>query len=192
MNPEVNTMKTVNNAHRKIGLSLAFTGLLLSGCDASVESLPAVESENAVVTADVPEAPVVAQPVLPVSLNAVMVDLIDPASHPIWDAAATAPADDNAWTDLEHYANQLALSGYLITIAGTGAADAMWVQQPEWKLYADQLRDAGMVAILAAQNKDLQGIMEVGDVIVRTCEGCHTQFKLDVPTEGILHLPVAE
>jgi hypothetical protein len=118
-----------------------------------------------------------------------MVSSIDHAAHAIWDAAAKGPKTADEWLEVDYHAIQLAAMGTLITVGGTGPADAGWVRLPDWQRYAQQLTDAGVAARKAAEAKDVAAISAVGDTLLMGCEGCHKQFKPDVPTEGLLHKP---
>jgi len=152
--------------------------LVLQGCTGPAEQKLAVQPA--------PQAPAVP---LNVSINAVMVGLVDHASHQIWNAATKekAPKTDKDWYDLQHHAIQVAASGSLIMIPGTGKSDAEWVNKPEWKKYSQELADAGLAALDAAKNKNAQALSDAGDKLVTTCESCHKVFKGDLPSEGILH-----
>src|SRR5262249_3018 len=109
---------------------------------------------------------------LPVSINPVMVGLVDHASHEILNAAKAdgAPKDDQGWDEVEHHAVQLAAAGTLITFPGTGQPDEGWVTKPDWQMLAKRLSDAGMVAVSAAHSKDVAAISKAGDQIVEICE----------------------
>jgi hypothetical protein len=124
-----------------------------------------------------------------ISTNAMMVGLVDDASHEIWDAVVEGkkPKTDEDWYHIQHHATKIALSGTLITIPGTGKADAGWVTKPEWIKFATELRDGGMAALEAARKKDIEALSRAGDQLVTTCEGCHKVFKGDLPSEGIIH-----
>jgi hypothetical protein len=138
-------------------------------------------------TAQLPAAPAVP---VNVSINAIMVDLLDHASHEIWDATGDpkkAPKSDADWGELEHHATQIAASGTLIMLGGTGKADQGWIQQIPWRKYSQELADEGAAARDAVRARDLAALSTAGDQLVTTCEGCHKEFKPDVPTEGIIH-----
>jgi cytochrome c556 len=125
-----------------------------------------------------------------VSINAIMVDLVDHASHEIWDATGDpkdAPKNNADWAELEHHATQLASAGSLIMLGGTGKADMGWVQQTPWKQYSQALADAGAAARDAVRARNLQALSQAGDQLVNTCESCHKEFKPEAPTEGIVH-----
>ena len=72
---------------------------------------------------------------LGVSVNALMVALVDHASHEIWDVVENHPESDADWGQLEYHAIQLTTAGTLISMRGTGPADA------------EQVKDAGQRAI---------------------------------------------
>jgi hypothetical protein len=118
-----------------------------------------------------------------------MVGLVDDSAHEIWDAAVEGkkPKTEEDWYHLQHHATKLALSGTLITIPGTGKADAAWVTKPEWIKFSRELADAGLAAIDAAHKKDHAAVSAVGDRLVATCEGCHMVYKGELPSEGVIH-----
>lgn len=121
---------------------------------------------------------------LPVSINDVMVAMVNEAADPIWVAAWHQPSTDAQWRELERRAYQLELAGSLIAYPGTGGLDEKWTAKPPWKKWSNQLRDAGANAIVAVKARDSEQISKVGDQIVETCEGCHRDFKLAFPTGG--------
>ena len=133
---------------------------------------------------------------MPVSINALMVTLIDHSAHYIWDYGAledengeTIAINDEEWQAVEYYAVQLAAAGPLITLGGTGRLDNSWVASPLWTQYAREMSTAAEMALGAGRNQDKQLLVEAGNRLVESCEGCHDAFKLEVPTEGIWHEP---
>lgn len=121
---------------------------------------------------------------LPVSINDVMVALVNEAADPIWVAAWHQPNTDLEWRELERRAYQLELAGSLIAYPGTGGLDEKWTAKPSWRKWSNQLRDAGATAIAAVEARDMAKISRAGDQIVAVCEGCHVDFKLAFPTGG--------
>ncbi len=124
-----------------------------------------------------------------VSINALMVAVVDHSAHEIWDAGNGGTLTGRDWQEVEQHAIQLAASGTLISLGGTGTADTGWVASPEWQRMAQQLTAGAMAAHEAVQNQDQTALMDAGSAIVATCESCHQTFKPDAPTEGILHVP---
>jgi hypothetical protein len=141
-------------------------------------------SKVAVQAPSVPEPSASAGFRLPVSINDVMVALVNDAADPIWVAAWHQPSTDAQWRELERRAYQLELAGSLIAYPGTGGLDEKWAAKPPWRKWSNQLRDAGAAAAVAVKARDVKQISEVGDQIVEVCEGCHRDFKLAFPTGG--------
>jgi len=121
---------------------------------------------------------------LPVSLNSVMVAMVNQAADPIWVAAWHHPETDKEWRELERRAVQLELGGTLLGIPGTGPMDDKWASSEKWQKWSNQLRDVGAGAVVAVKARDLDKISKVGDSIVEICEGCHLDFKPALPTGG--------
>jgi hypothetical protein len=129
-----------------------------------------------------------------VSINAVMVGLVDHSAHHIWDLGrdGAAPQNDRDWQEVEHHAIQLAAGSSWIATGGAGEPDAGWVRQVTWKGYAANVNQGAVEAYEAAKARDLDAVLAAGDRIIEACEGCHQEFKPDLPTEGIVHPHVYE
>jgi len=130
--------------------------------------------------------------IAPVSINALMVGMVDHGAHALWDVEITGrkgigPKNDKEWREIEHHAIQLAGAGALISSGGTGPLDAEWSKSPDWKKFAKQLSDVGLEARKEAHDKDLKGLINTNDKLVATCQQCHDEFKPGLPTEGIVH-----
>ncbi|MEP7308932.1 MAG: cytochrome c [Acidobacteriota bacterium] len=123
------------------------------------------------------------------SVNAVMVGLIDHAGHELWSVEKQGGAPKNAaqWKEIEHHAIQLAASGTLIAMGGTGKADPGWAKSPDWRKLCEDLNSAGLEAMTAARSKNLAALIKANGRLVETCERCHKEFKPDLPTEGSVH-----
>ena len=123
------------------------------------------------------------------SVNAEMVSLVDHAAHALWDAEKEghAPQTDQEWEEVQHHAMQLEASGTLIALGGTGQADPGWAKSPDWVMFARRLVDAARAQAAAAQSKNQEGLVKANGQLVEVCEGCHKEFKPELPTEGIVH-----
>lgn len=127
---------------------------------------------------------------VPVSINALMVTLIDHSAHYIWDyGSMERDITAEEWRTVQYYAIQLAGSGPLITLGGSGPRDEGWAASPQWTSFARQMSNGAMLALDAAENQDKEKLASAGDALVDSCEGCHEVFKPEVPTEGITHMP---
>jgi hypothetical protein len=123
-----------------------------------------------------------AQVRLPISLNEVMVALINHAANPIWRADWDQPSTDEEWLEVERLAYQIQVGGALLQFPGTGPMDDEWVADPAWNGFAQQMSEAGRHAVNSARSKDQTLIRRAGDQLVQSCESCHSAFKPDLPT----------
>lgn len=121
---------------------------------------------------------------LPVSLNTVMVALVNQAADPLWVAAWRNPQTEKEWRELERRAVQLQLGGALLRLPGTGPMDATWTSNDVWQKWASELHNVGTDAVIAVKARDVDQISGVGDRIVEICEGCHIDYKPATPTGG--------
>jgi hypothetical protein len=124
-----------------------------------------------------------------VTINAVMVDWVDHATHPLWNAEVQAPTDERPWREIERHATQLATAGTTISLGGTGQADPGWAKSPQWKAYSQQLTDAGLDAFKAARNRNIADLTKINARLLTACDSCHEEFKPESPTEGRVHDP---
>jgi hypothetical protein len=125
------------------------------------------------------ESPASYAPVL--SLNQMMVSIVDSHSHEIWDAAEKPPKTDAEWAALEHAAATLAAAGSLTRMSGNGPDDQRWPAEPDWNKYSQKLSDAGLVVFRAVMAKDATMLSKGGDQLVLSCIECHKEYKLNVP-----------
>ncbi len=157
-------------------------GLLLGACS----TLPAEQpSSDQAAAAPAPAQPA---PPSPVSINAEMVALVDHAGHELWEVEKAGPKATIDWANVEHHAIQLAAAGALLRAAGTGVNDRDWVSSPGWTTWAQAMSFAGLAARTAAQERNRKALVAANGRLVDACEGCHKEFKPDLPSEGITHV----
>jgi cytochrome c556 len=122
------------------------------------------------------------QPVI--TLNEIMVNIVDPHSHELWDAAADpakAPKTDEDWRTIRHAAITLAAAGNLTIMSGNGPKDQVWRQQKDWNMLSQAIADAGLAAAVAVQNRNIAGVSKAGDQLLLACLNCHKEYKLEPP-----------
>lgn len=123
------------------------------------------------------------------SINALMVALVDHSAHEVWEAGSATTLTGRDWQTAEQHAIQLIASGTLISLGGTGIADAGWVTAPAWQEWSQAMTDGALAARAAIQKVDQDALNDAGRTLVDACEGCHRAFKPDIPTEGLTHIP---
>ena len=167
----------------KVGLSVALGAFVIVGCSAPVQQQPSPPAAETV-----KPAPPIQRP--PVSINAEMVALVDHAGHALWDVeqAGKAPKTDAAWANVEEHATQIAAAGSLIALGGTGVNDLVWIEAPGWQKWSKAMSDAGASALKATHEKNLEALVAANGQLVEACEGCHKEFKPELPSEGITHV----
>jgi hypothetical protein len=153
---------------RAFGVLAGIGAAVFYGFTASCKQAPAVQpaSPPAVITPAVPPA---------VSVNDSMVGLVGHAANELWsvEQEGRAPKTDEDWQKLDHHAIQLAASGTLTALGGTGQADLAWALRPDWKKYSQQMTDVGLAALEAARRKDLDALITVNGQVGDVCQGCH-------------------
>jgi len=153
---------------------ILFGGAIALGCSTQPAPQPASEASVAPVAQQPSYAPVL-------SLNQMMVTVVDSHSHEIWDAAEKPPKTDEAWASLEHAAGTLAAAGSLTRMSGSGPDDQRWPMEPDWNKYSQMLSDAGLSVFRAVNAKDAVALNKAGDELVLSCIACHKEYKLNVP-----------
>jgi cytochrome c556 len=132
------------------------------------------------------------RPYLPLamSINQVMVAVVDDAAHMIWEGGNTQkPLTKGQWQTIELHTYQLQAAATLISMGGTGKSDAGWTASPGFQANVRKLSAMAITARHAVDTKDQKALRKAGDDLVTVCEGCHKQFKPSAPTEGIYHKP---
>ncbi len=104
------------------------------------------------------------------TVNQLMKAIVIPTSDAIFQVAMKAPETDEEWTVMQNNALTLAESGNLLMI-GSRAKD-----QGDWIKAAQALVNAGTVAFKAAEAKNEDALIEAGDQVYATCEGCHSRY----------------
>jgi hypothetical protein len=131
-------------------------------------------------------APPVSIP-LGMSMNRLMVAVVDDAAHGIWAGGnKTGKLSALEWVEVEMNTYQLQAAATLVSMGGTGTADHGWVAAPAFQEWSRKLNEAGISARSAVTAKNQMALRIAGDKLVDTCNACHKEFKPDVPTEGIL------
>lgn len=113
-------------------------------------------------------------PVIPGSVNDVMIATIAPATNTLW--GIDDPKTDDEWQVFIDAADELIETSKRIKEGGAGPDDQKWAQSPDWQAFADRLIEAGIDARKAAENKDVDAMYAAGDILYPPCEECHIQF----------------
>jgi cytochrome c556 len=139
------------------------------------------------------------------TIKDIMDSMVDPGSDYIWDAVETtvsakgveekAPHTDEEWKEVRRHAimlieatNLLQIPGRHVAQAGEKADDPKVELAPEqiedminkdraaWIKFAHGLHDASIEALKAADAKDKDKLLDIGNGIDEACEKCHLQY----------------
>ncbi len=130
-----------------------------------------------------------------VSINRVMVDLVNDHATLLWEADLTPPETDEEWIALRHAATAVTAAGSITSVGGSGDDDMAWAARPEWDQMSQVMTDVGAQMLIATERRNLDQLLALGNDLVNTCIGCHNMFRLDVPdiwSERAQEIPVAE
>jgi hypothetical protein len=86
------------------------------------------------------------------------------------------------WTAVENAGIAVAEAANLLTIPGRMCANGKPapIQNADWRMWVQELRDAGMATYKAAQSKNQDMILEAAGVVSEACQHCHDKYR-EVP-----------
>jgi hypothetical protein len=111
----------------------------------------------------------------------------DPATiKPATPDPATSPnpltSSYGGWTAVENAGIALSEAANLLTIPGRMCSNGKPapIQNADWQMWVQELRDAGMATYKAAQSKNQDAILEAAGVVSEACSHCHDKYR-EVP-----------
>ena len=82
------------------------------------------------------------------------------------------------WQAVEHAGLALAESANLLILPRVcGNGKPAPVQNADWQMWVQGLRDAGMVAYKTAQTKNQDAILEAALTVSESCQNCHRKYR---------------
>ena len=110
---------------------------------------------------------------------------VEPAFDP-----STSPNPLNSayggWQAVENAGIALAELANLLTIPGRLCSNGREapVGNADWQMFAEGIREAGMVAYKAGQSRDLDQVLAVTDTLALACGNCHDVYREKTPAQG--------
>jgi len=115
------------------------------------------------------------------TVKQIMRAIVMPSAATVWNSVATTishagivetkPQNDEEWATVAASAAALAESANLLL------ADHRAPDKGDWVTMARAMADAANVARKAAEAKSTDGILEVGEIINKTCDNCHGRYS---------------
>jgi hypothetical protein len=145
-------------------------------------------SASAVLLLGAAQAPATAPPGVPsqakvlLPVKDVMRHIVNPAAELYWKAGgevddaegakkrAPTPEDNARWGATLDAAYTLQESGNLLMMQGRARDDDRWMK------LAQQLTDAGVLAVAAAQARDEKKTFDAGSALYNACFACHAKY----------------
>ncbi len=106
----------------------------------------------------------------PIRVLGIMKALVIPASDAVFAVGKAPPKSEREWAEVENGAAKL------IDAGKTLAAEAPAANGANWTGLSAAMTDAATVARKAARERNIDAVLDAGDVLFTTCEDCHRQY----------------
>ena len=105
-----------------------------------------------------------------------MVEVVGPATKPIWDFGYADAVTDQGWERINKGATDLVASLTTISTGGAVPAEQERAKSPVWQEWTMKLSDTAAAAKSAADGKNQAALATAGDTLAEVCQGCHVAF----------------
>jgi Cytochrome C' len=126
---------------------------------------------------------------LPISVADLMRASIEIPADGIWAAEGSEKLSEEEWLLADQDAVNLMAATQLMTKSGTGKQDAKWVAAADWQAWSRDMQKTALQLRAAAKERDQKKLAAAGDHLQELCEGCHTKYRPQTPTDGISRYP---
>jgi hypothetical protein len=149
-------------------LLLAAVILVVAGCGGETPETAQAPAEPAAAAAPAMRLPVA------VDTRTLMVDVIAPATNPIWELSYKEMITDEEWTRIGQSAATVAVA---MSATAQGASDDNGrSNDPRWLDWSKRVTELVLQAKTAADNKDQMALQMAGDALVDACAICHSYY----------------
>ena len=90
------------------------------------------------------------------------------------------------WQAIENSGIAMAEAANLLTIPGRVCSNGkpVPVQNADWQMFVQELRDAGMATYKAGQSKNMDTAVDASDKVATACMNCHDVYREKTPAQG--------
>lgn len=112
------------------------------------------------------------------TVKEIMVSVVDPTTNALWAVALdeNIPSSDEDWKALENQSIKLIAISSALSLGGSGVDDAVWSTDEKWQGHLRQMSDISNQFLIASREKNYQGLLDAGEVLIEPCSGCHQDF----------------
>ena len=125
----------------------------------------------------------------PLSLVDLMRASIEIPADGIWAAAGADKLSEEDWQLADQDAVNLIAATTLIASAGTGKNDRKWVAHADWQSWVREMEKIALAIRAAVKSQDQKTLAAVADQLQQICEGCHTKYRPQTPSDGVSRYP---
>jgi Cytochrome C' len=126
---------------------------------------------------------------LPISLVDLMRASIEIPADGLWAAAGADKLSEEDWQLADQDAVNLIAATTLIASAGTGKNDRKWVAHADWQSWVRDMEKTALAIRAAVKAQDQKTLAAVADQLQQICEGCHTKYRPQTPSDGVSRYP---
>jgi len=125
----------------------------------------------------------------PLSLVDLMRASIEIPADGLWAAAGADKLSEEDWQLADQDAVNLIAATTLVAGAGTGKNDRKWVAHADWQSWVREMQKTALTIRAAVKAQDQKKLAAVADSLQQICEGCHTKYRPQTPSDGISRYP---
>jgi hypothetical protein len=126
---------------------------------------------------------------LPISLVDVMRASIEVPADGIWAAEGIEKPSEEDWQLADQDAVSLIAGTTLVASAGTGKNDRKWVVNADWQKWVREMEKTALQIRADVKAQDQKKMSASADHLQEVCEGCHTKYRPQSPSDGVSRYP---
>jgi hypothetical protein len=126
---------------------------------------------------------------VPLTLLEIMRASVEIPADGIWSAQSEEKLSDEQWQLADQDSINLIVGSSLVARGGTGKSDAKWVGNVDYQSWAKDLLKTSLEIRAAVKAKDFAGLGKAADHLQEICEGCHTKYRPQTPSDGLVRYP---
>jgi Cytochrome C' len=126
---------------------------------------------------------------LPVSLVDVMRASIEVPADGIWAAEGIEKPSEEEWQLADQDAVNLIAATTLVASAGTGKNDRKWIVNADWQKWVREMEKTALEIRADIKSQDQKKMSASADHLQEICEGCHTKYRPQSPSDGVSRYP---
>jgi cytochrome c' len=107
----------------------------------------------------------------------------------IWAIQGADTISEEEWQVADQDAVNLIAGIALATRGGAGKNDARWVAAVEWQNWMRDMQKTAFEIRAAVKATDQKKMAAAADHLQQLCEGCHTKYRPQAPSDGVVRYP---